>query len=303
MRAGCATRLWFVLNRCDHLPLQNSNSQPHPPAKKSLGQCFLVERQYAQEIVQALGIRAGETIIEIGPGRGILTEELVRSSARVIAIEIDQRLIDPLLNKYGKLPNFTLRHEDFLDTDFRQIIGTGTAKVVGNLPYHLAAEVTYKLLTHARAARETPEMPWIEMAVLMMQKEVADRVTARPATKAWGKLSVFAQLEAQTSYMLTVPAAAFRPIPKVNGGVVRLDFYRIPPSRPRNYQVLERVVRWAFHQRRKMLKKSLSSLSGVHPHWMASGIDFTRRPETLTPTEWVQISDTIAEAQAMREQR
>ena len=285
------------------MALQISHSHPLPPAKKSLGQCFLVERQYACEIVQALGICAGDTVIEIGPGRGILTEELVQTPARVIAVEIDQRLIDPLLSKYGTQANFSLRHEDFLDTDFSQIIGSGTAKVVGNLPYHLAAEVTYKLLIHARAARDNLEMPWIETAVLMMQKEVAERIASKPGRKAWGKLSVFAQLEAQTSYMLSVPAGAFRPIPKVDGGVVRMDFYRLPPWRPLNYQVLERIVRWTFHQRRKMLKKSLSSLSGVHPHWMAAGLDATRRPETLSPEEWVMLADTVAQAQKEREQK
>jgi 16S rRNA (adenine1518-N6/adenine1519-N6)-dimethyltransferase len=283
--------------------LQTAHSHPLPPAKKSLGQCFLVERQYAYQIVQALGIREGDTVIEIGPGRGILTEELVQTPARVMAVEIDQRLIDPLLSKYGAHENFTLRHEDFLDSDFGQIIETGTAKVVGNLPYHLAAEVTYKLLTHARAARDHPEMPWIETAVLMMQKEVAERIAARPGTKAWGKLSVFAQLEAQISYLLSVPAGAFRPVPKVDGGVVRMDFYRIPPFRPLNYQVLERMVRWTFHQRRKMLKKSLSSLSGVHPHWLAAGMDATRRPETLSPEEWVMLANIVAQAQMAREQK
>ncbi len=268
-----------------------------PPAKKSLGQCFLVERWYASEIVHTLNVQSGDTVIEVGPGRGILTEQLVETPARLIAVEIDSRLVDPLQKKFGAHPNFSLRHEDFLETDVAEVIGQGSVKIVGNLPYHLAAEVIYKLLVYARTARDGVDMPWVETAVLMLQKEVAERVTASPGTKAWGKLSVFAQLEAKASYLFSVPADAFRPVPKVDGGVVRLDFYRIPPARPRDYQMLERIVRWTFHQRRKMLKTSLSSLSGVHPQWTRAEIDATRRPETLSPAEWVAMADAVTEAQ------
>ena len=277
--------------------MPHSPSHTLPPPKKSLGQCFLVERHYAREIVDALGLEAADRVLEIGPGRGILTEELVQTPAQVTAIEIDQRLLEGLQTKLGLRANFSLRHEDFLETDFTQILGSGTAKVVGNLPYHLASEVIYKLLLHARIARENPELPWIECAVLMMQKEVAERIAAKPGVKAWGKLSVFAQLEARTDLMLTVPASAFRPAPKVDGGVVRMQFYRIPAAQPRDYGMLERIVRWTFHQRRKMLKTSLSSLAGVHPFWQQSDLDFTRRPETLTPVEWVTLADVITAAQ------
>ena len=215
----------------------------------------------------------------------------------MIAVEIDQRLLENLQEKFGGRPNFELRHEDFLETDFAQLLGSGTAKVVGNLPYHLAAEVTYKLLAHARAARENAALPWIESAVLMMQREVAERIAAKPGGKTWGKLSVFAQLEAQTELAFTVPAGAFLPKPKVDGGVVRMQFYRIPPTQPLDYQVLERIVRFTFHQRRKMMKGTLSSLPGIHPFWQKSDFDFTRRPETLTPTEWVELTNTIVHAQ------
>jgi 16S rRNA (adenine1518-N6/adenine1519-N6)-dimethyltransferase len=269
-----------------------------PPAKKSLGQCFLVDQFFAQEIVAALQIAAGDVVIEIGPGRGVLTQLLVATPAEVIAVEIDNRLIEPLQTKFKDAANFRLLHEDFLDTTLAAIVPVmRTVKVVGNLPYHLAAEVIYKLMEFARATRGDSGGAWIERAVLMIQKEVAERVVAAPDTKAWGKLSVFAQLEGQAHMILTVPASAFRPEPKVDGGVFQLDFYRLPPVYPQDRKLLERTVRWCFSQRRKMLKRSLSGLPGVHPHWQNSALDFKRRPETLTPAEWVELTDIIAAAQ------
>ena len=268
------------------------------PAKKSLGQCFLVERSFAARIAGALGLESGDTVLEIGPGGGILTDELLRTGARTIAVEIDRRLIEPLREKFGERAGFQLRHEDFLDTDLAVILPPGSVKVAGNLPYHLVAEVIFKLLLHARRAREDPALPWIECAVLMMQKEVADRVVASPGTKAWSRISVFVQLEARSQMMFTVPAGAFRPAPKVDGGVVRLDFLRVPEQMPRDFTTLERMVRFCFSQRRKMLKTSLSAMAGIHPFWKLADLDFTRRPETLTPAEWVRLADDVAAARA-----
>jgi len=269
-----------------------------PLPKKSLGQCFLTERRYAQEIAAALGIRETDTLLEIGPGQGFLTEELLRSAAaRVIGVEIDGRLLDGLRAKFASTPRFDLHHADFVELELAPLLPkTGGIKVVGNLPYHMTAAIVYHLLEYARAARTDDSGPWIEAAVLMMQKEVADRVVAGPGSKTVGKLSVFVQLEAQASYMLTVPAGAFRPQPKVDGGVVRFDFLKIPSVYPRDRRILERIVRFCYHQRRKMLKRSLSSLAGIHPFWQRSELDFTRRPETLSVAEWVSLADTIAEA-------
>ncbi len=275
--------------------------KPVPPAKKSLGQCFLVEHSYAWQIADALSIQRGETVLEVGPGRGMLTEALLERGARVIAIEIDQRLLEPLRERFGALSNFELRHEDFLATDIERLLPSGSAKVAGNLPYHLVAQIVFKLLEHARCARHNASLPWIDAAVLMMQKEVADRVVARPGGKAWSRISVFTQLEAAAHAVTTVPAGAFRPVPQVDGGVVRLDFQRLPENYPRDFQIFERIVRYTFHQRRKMLKSSLSGLAGIHPFWQDAALDFTRRPETLSTAEWVQLADVIAAAQTRRD--
>ncbi|MDD5088280.1 MAG: 16S rRNA (adenine(1518)-N(6)/adenine(1519)-N(6))-dimethyltransferase RsmA [bacterium] len=268
------------------------------PAKKSLGQCFLAERSVAARIASALQLTSDDTVLEIGPGRGILTEELLSTGACVIAVEIDRRLIEPLQERFGSQPKFQLLHEDFLDTDIAAVLPHGPVKVAGNLPYHLVAEVIFKLLIHTRRARGDSALPWIECAVLMMQKEVADRVAAEPGGKVWGKISVFVQVEARSQGLFTVPAGAFRPSPKVDGGVVRLDFLRIPEHVPRDFPTFERMVRFCFSQRRKMLKTSLSALAGIHPFWTRADFDFTRRPETLAPAEWVYLADVVASARA-----
>jgi 16S rRNA (adenine1518-N6/adenine1519-N6)-dimethyltransferase len=269
-----------------------------PPAKKSLGQCFLVEARYAHEIASALNIGSDDVILEIGPGRGFLTHELLKSNAsRVIAIEIDQRLLETLKDKFASESRFELHHADFVELNLASLLPTEKpVKVVGNLPYHLSASIIYKLLEHARVSRHDTSMPWIELAVLMIQKEVADRIVAAPGSRTYGKLSVFVQLEANAHTVFTVPAGAFRPQPKVDGGVVRFEFLKVPPTYPRDLQVMERMVRYCFHQRRKMLKGTLSSLSGIHPYWQSARLDFTRRPETLSLSEWVLLADTVAEA-------
>jgi len=271
-----------------------------PPPKKSLGQCFLAEREYARQIAQAVACSMSKQVLEIGPGRGILTHELLEQGLSVTAVEIDQRLIEPLQSKFRANPRFILRHEDFLETEFPALFPSGEFVLAGNLPYHLVSEVLFKLFSHVRGARRDSASPWPERAVLMMQKEVAERVTAAPGSKTWGKLSVFAQLEAAVHLLLSVPARAFRPEPKVDGGVVQLDFYRIPPSYPTDYTVFERMVRYTFQHRRKMLKSSLAGLSGIHPFWRKADLDFTRRPETLTPAEWVDLAETVSRAQAER---
>lgn len=268
-----------------------------PVPKKSLGQSFLTDDDVARQIVEALEIGPGDLVVEIGPGRGILTRHLVRTPARITAVEIDQRLLPRLRRSLSKSGNLQLRHADFLETDLAQLIEEGSAKIVGNLPYHLVSEILFKLFDHARQARDDEEMSWIECAVLMMQREVAKRVVASEGSKTYGILSIFCQLEAEVASLFEVPARCFSPRPKVDGEVLRLVPYRWPPVYPKNRRVLERIVRWCFHRRRKMLRTTLASLPGVHPFWQEVPLDFRRRPEELSPAEWVTLADGIWERQ------
>ena len=261
--------------------------------KKSLGQCFLTDDNVARRIVEALEISQGDAVIEIGPGRGVLTRHLAASPARILAIEIDQRLMPKLRQSLSKYDNVEIQHADFLEIDLAQLISQSPAKLIGNLPYHLVSEILFKLFRHARLARGDEKLPWVERAVLMMQHEVAQRVIASEGNKTYGILSIFCQLEAQVASVLRVPAACFSPKPKVDGEVLSFLPYRQPPVYPQNWQVLERIVRWCFHRRRKMLRSTLASLAGVHPFWQEVPLDFSRRPEDLSPAEWVLLADGI----------
>ncbi|MCB9358209.1 MAG: ribosomal RNA small subunit methyltransferase A [Calditrichaeota bacterium] len=265
-----------------------------PLPKKSLGQCFLTERSYAHEIVAALQIRPGDTVVEVGPGRGFLTELLVETPARVIAIEIDDRLQVFLKEKFARNENFSLVHSDFMDYDLSNLTCYSPLKVVGNLPYHLSSGIVYKLLEHNRAARNDSSLPWFSLGVLMMQREVAERMVAGSGSRVYGKLSVFVQAEAETTMHVIVPASAFRPTPQVDGGVVRMEFLKLPEHYPTDYKLFERIVRFVFSQRRKMLKSTLSQLAGIHPHWQRVEFDFTRRPETLSVGEWCGLVNQVA---------
>lgn len=266
-----------------------------PLPKKSLGQCFLAERSYAKEIVAALQIRSGDTVIEVGPGRGFLTELLVETPAKIIAIEIDNRLQEFLTEKFKASNNFSLVHADFMEYDLTNLTGITPLKVVGNLPYHLSSGIVYRLLEHNRAARNDSTLPWFSLGVLMMQREVAERMVAPEGSRVYGKLSVFVQAEAVTNLHVVVPAIAFRPMPQVDGGVVRMEYLKIPEHYPKNYKLFERIVRFTFSQRRKMLKSTLSQMAHVHPFWQKLEFDFTRRPESLSVAEWCKLCDDMSE--------
>lgn len=246
-------------------------------------------------------IRPGDTIVEVGPGRGFLTELLVDTPARIIAIEIDNRLQEFLSEKFSSHGNFTLVHADFMEYDLSALRGNAPLKVVGNLPYHLSSGIIYRMLEHNRAARTDDSLPWFALGVLMMQREVAERMVAPEGSRTYGKLSVFVQAEADTHLHSIVPASAFRPTPQVDGGVVQMAFLREPEHYPVDYKLFERIVRFTFSQRRKMLKSTLSQLAGIHPFWQSLDFDFTRRPETLSPAEWCDLCNEIQERVSSRE--
>lgn len=245
--------------------------------KKRFSQNFLTDRNVARRIVEAASLPEGQCVIEIGCGKGALTEPLLELPITLHGIEFDRSLIPDLQSTFANSPRFTLHEGDVLDLTIRGVCG-GAAHVVGNLPYHITSPILFWMMDQADDVRS---------ATIMIQKEVADRVVAAPGSKDYGILSVFCQFYALCRRCFVVPAGAFFPRPKVDSAVVRMEF-RSYPRQPKDHGTFRSVVRRSFGQRRKMLRNTIGPWLGA-----SSGFDLTRRPETLTVDEFIELGDAV----------
>ncbi len=245
-------------------------------AKKSLGQNFLIDRNVARKIVEALSISKNDTVIEIGPGRGALTRLIADKSARAIAIEKDTELFAALKQELNSLSNLVLLNDDFLEYEL-PLLDTST-KVVGNIPYNLTSEIVSKLVD---------DRSRIVCAVLMVQDEVARRLSAAPGTKEYGSILVRLQLVAEVEKLFFVRSTCFRPQPNVNSRVIRILFKERESLADEKGFIT--FVKKAFGMRRKMIRHFAAS------HYGKSAIDSlpdkykTARIETFTPQEIYQL--------------
>jgi 16S rRNA (adenine1518-N6/adenine1519-N6)-dimethyltransferase len=258
-------------------------------AKKSLGQNFLVDTNYQKKIIDALRLSEADELIEIGPGTGALTQHLVRQVRRFTAIELDDQLAAALRDRYADVPSFHLVHQDVLAVPLSDIVeNIGSVKIVGNIPYNITTPIVFRLLE--RDVRPA-------LIVLMVQKEVADRMAAPPGDKEFGALSVGVQAVADVDRLFTVPRGAFRPVPNVESAVVR-----IVPRRPHQLTAAEEhdlraLTRAAFAMRRKQFQKILRSAEGygldvdrVSALEKKLGYVLTVRPEELSAQQFVELS-------------
>lgn len=253
---------------------------PVPPVsvrpKKHLGQHFLADDGVVRQIVAAAGDPPGG-VVEIGPGEGALTGALAARFPALVALEVDPEAVAHVRRRW---PALDVRQADVLGADWRALAGELGAPltVVGNLPYYITSPIVLALLD-ARGA--------VGRAVVMVQKEVAERLTAPPGSKLYGTLSVYVALTAAAEWVCTVPPGAFRPPPQVESAVVALAFDGREPGVP--WAHLQAVVRAAFGQRRKMLRNSLGPLAErtgrAVPAWAA-----TRRPEAVAPADFVALA-------------
>ena len=263
-----------------------------PRAKKRLGQNFLVDESYARRIVGALAPRAGETLIEIGPGRGALTSLLLESGARVVAIEFDRELVAILRERFEGREEFKLVEADALDVDFCSAIEPAAcARVVANLPYNISTAILQRLLEQRRCLTEF---------VLMLQREVVERITARPGESERGYLTVLVEAFCESEALFDVPPGAFRPVPKVWSTVARLRA-RESALTGVDERLFTRLVSACFAQKRKTILNNLrsapeelrslvESAGGVTQLLEASGVEPQRRAEALTLEEWAALA-------------
>ena len=256
-------------------------------AKKNLGQNFLHDRGVIERIVLAIDPRPGDRIVEIGPGQGALTFPLLRRHGELTAIEFDRDLLQPLAAAAQAHGALSLLNANVLDVDFSALAaggmpGEGLLRLVGNLPYNLSSPILFHALDHAAAIRDMH---------FMLQKEVVERMAAGPGSKVYGRLSVMLQAYCRVTPLFKVPPGAFRPAPKVDSAVVRLQ-----PLSPEAVVVADRarfaqVVRAAFGQRRKTLRNALSGVVDATAI-EAAGVRPDARAEQLSVADFASLANT-----------
>jgi 16S rRNA (adenine1518-N6/adenine1519-N6)-dimethyltransferase len=256
-------------------------------ARKRFGQHYLVDDAVVDAIIREVAPRAGDHILEIGPGGGVLTGALLASGAQVVAVEIDRDLSARLAERYSDRPNFALHNEDILRFDFDRLGAAGQRwKVVGNLPYNISTPLIMRLLDYAGHFEEL---------TVMVQREVAERLAAPPGRSDYGRLSVMAQRRARIALRLAVGPQSFAPPPKVESAVVQLRPFETAFD-PELEQILATLVRDAFGARRKTLANALRRHCDK-PFLLRCGIDPDSRAESLAVADFVRLAVAVSSRQ------
>ncbi len=264
--------------------------------KKQFGQHWLRNERVLDRIIDAAKIAPTDRILEIGPGTGILTRKLLPAASAVVAVEIDRDLCALLVKKLGNIDNFLLLQNDFLAIDLASTLTDfpkfqNANKVVANIPYNITGPILEKLLGNIIQ----PALQPFDSIVLLVQKEVAERLYAKPSTKAFGALSIRVQYLAHCELICPVPARDFSPPPKVDSAVIRLTPRNLAlvPTHPK---VLDNLVRLGFATRRKMLRNNLQSAidrEDLTRLLMGLEIDPEVRAEDLSLEQWIQLSNLV----------
>ena len=256
---------------------------------KKLGQNFLIKRGIVDEIVHAAELTPGEPVLEVGPGIGTLTQGLAQSGADVTAIELDRRLLEVLDTTLASYDNVRIIHGDVLKLDVPSIMNHKPFKVVANLPYYITTPIIMSLLES--------KLP-IERLVVMVQKEVALRMVAKPGTKDYGALSVAVQYYTEPDIVLDVPPKSFLPAPAVTSSVIRCVLRDKPPVDVIDEKLFFRVVKAGFAQRRKTFANTMKttglSKDRIEELLAKANIDGQRRGETFTLQEFADVANTWA---------
>lgn len=256
---------------------------------KKLGQNFLIKRGIVDEIVHAAELTPGEPVLEVGPGIGTLTQGLAQSGADVTAIELDRRLLEVLDTTLASYDNVRIVHGDVLKLDVPTIMNHKTFKVVANLPYYITTPIIMSLLES--------KLP-IERLVVMVQKEVALRMVAKPGTKDYGALSVAVQYYTEPDIVLDVPPKSFLPAPAVTSSVIRCVLRDKPPVDVIDEKLFFRVVKAGFAQRRKTFANTMKttglSKNRIEELLAKANIDGQRRGETFTLQEFADVANAWA---------
>lgn len=252
-------------------------------ARKRFGQNFLHDPGVIERIIRAIHPKPDDAIVEIGPGLGAITEEILTVNPRLQVVELDRDLIPVLRTKFFNYPEFRIHEADALTFDFSQIADTKPLRIIGNLPYNISTPLIFHLLSQAGAVQDMH---------FMLQKEVVQRMAAVSGDNNYGRLGIMTQYFCKVQPLFEVAPGAFRPAPKVDSAIVRLVPHKQLPHPAKDFTTLQAVVRTAFNARRKTLRKALGSLMTVE-QLQALGINDGLRPENLSLADYVSIADML----------
>lgn len=262
------------------------NHESQHKARKRFGQNFLIDHGIIRDIVRSVHPRKDDVIVEIGPGKGAITQLLADACDNLNVIELDRDLVPWLKVKFEKHPNFQLFQADALQFDFAQLIRNDKPlRIVGNLPYNISTPLIFHLLSYASKVQDMH---------FMLQKEVVKRMAAQPGESAYGRLGIMVQYYCAVEDLFDVPPTSFDPAPKVDSAIVRLIPHKELPYIANNIKTLETLVNVSFQQRRKTLRNSLKQL--LNTEQMESlPVDLSLRPEEISLPEYVAMSNLLGE--------
>jgi 16S rRNA (adenine1518-N6/adenine1519-N6)-dimethyltransferase len=251
--------------------------------KKKLGQHFLIDKNIIRKIVEAFNPSETDLILEIGPGKGAITEELIKHSKNLILVEIDRELIEDLSSKF---PGIKIINKDILECDFSKDFFDTKFRVIGNLPYYITSQILFKIFDSYKNINDV---------LIMIQKEVAQRIIASKGTKDYGILSLFTQFYAEPKILFNVSKNVFYPKPEVDSSIIHLKIKSHIELNENEEKIFRQVVKTAFNQRRKTLKNSLQNLflsldKTFQEEFFQLPFDFSRRAEELSLDEFIYLA-------------
>ncbi len=256
--------------------------------KKKLGQHFLIDKNIIRKIINAFSPSENDLIVEIGPGKGILTDELVKHSKNLILVEIDNQLVADLQTKF---PELKIINKDILECNFSTDFFESKYRIIGNLPYYITSQILFKIFDNKNNIID---------AMIMIQKEVAERLVAKPSSKEYGILSVFTQFYSDVEILFNVSKNVFYPKPEVDSSIVRLNLKSEITLNKLEENTFRRIVKTAFNQRRKILKNSLKNMfkdleTSKLEKFFSLPFDFSRRAEELSLDDFIYLAKNFAE--------
>jgi 16S rRNA (adenine1518-N6/adenine1519-N6)-dimethyltransferase len=250
---------------------------------KKLGQHFLIDKNIIKKIVKEFSPAENDFVVEIGPGKGALTKELLSHTKNLIVVEIDSNLAQELQNIF---PEIKIINKDILECDFGKDFFTEKFRVIGNLPYYITSQILFKIYESHSTVKD---------AMIMIQKEVAERIVSKPKTKEYGILSVFSQYYSEPKILFNISRNVFYPKPEVDSSIVHLKMKEETWLNPEIEEAFRKLVRTAFNQRRKTLKNSLKNLFDEHQNELSEKFfslqfDFSRRAEELSLDDFIYLA-------------